>query len=433
MLTLHSLTVYMHSIGIGNVHYFGSNLQTCHPILLLKDPYLPSSFVDCSLCFFAVAGLKHDLQALRDQLAEMRQQAGAPTLVPPSAVCVPPSTCSHTVLPAIAMSHEGSPTQAHSRNSSSSTGNKRGFALSGSSPFGIMASAFGGGRNSSPTAERAAPLAAAMSTGTASPAVALAGFGSPIARRPPLIAAATTGRDLEAAPGVLSTAASGPQAAAQPPHAPAPLATDTPAAVRGGGGLVVPIAVAPSPSLTPDDAPVSGEPAFDSAVPPSAVSVMSGVVATAATAGLAESPAPFGSPVASSAPTTAVANSGADLGVITATTCASTATPGCSATTAAMPAAAVYGNERAEPAVPQTTTPEEPRPIAMLQRSRTFGDDNHFPPLVAAQLGDAVQCMPAKVAYDVPVMHIILKNPCQCQPCVMSADVCVADNYLLFL
>ncbi len=67
------------------------------------------------------------------------------------------------------------------------------------------------------------------------------------------------------------------------------------------------------------------------------------------------------------------------------------------------------------------------------QRSRTFGDDNHFPPLVAAQLGDAVQCMPAKVAYDVPVMHIILKNPCQCQPCVMSADVCVADNYLLFL
>jgi len=72
MLTLHSLTVYMHSIGIGNVHYFGSNLQTCHPILLLKDPYLPSNFVDCSLCCFAVAGLKHDLQALRDQLAEAK-------------------------------------------------------------------------------------------------------------------------------------------------------------------------------------------------------------------------------------------------------------------------------------------------------------------------------------------------------------------------
>ncbi len=370
------------------------------------------------------------------------------------------------------MSHEGSPTQAHSRNSSSSTGNKRGFALSGSSPFGIMASAFGGGRNSSPTA-------AAMSTGTASPAVALAGFGSPIARRPPLIAAATTGHDLEAAPGVLSTAASGPQAAAQPPHAPAPLATDTPAAVRGGGGLVVPIAVAPSPSLTPDDAPVSGEPAFDSAVPPSAVSVMSGVVATAATAGLADSPAPFGSPVASPAPTTAVANSGADLGVITATICASssTATPGCSATTAAVPAAAVYGNESAELAVPQTTTPEEPSaslhslapagpddsampvssagnaqvcpsdifwpgsgfhvqgwpgPLLCCTEARTFSDDNHCS-RVGAQLGDAVQYKPAKVAYNVPMMHIILQNSCQCQPCVMSADVCVADNYLLFL
>ena len=419
------------------------------------------------LVLFAVADLKHDLQVLRDRLAEMSQRAEAPTLVPPPAVCVPTSVCSHTVNPVTAMSHEGSPTQApqttsagsacageptaspmvlpgqeptpgpkamqlgnntpsaagkaitafadgllspgltllppqapliHPQailgapkareptltgstptaptpaltanssvspaislapHSSSSTGSKRGFALSSSSPFGIMASTFGGGHSSSPAAEHAVPLVAAMSPGTASPAVALAAFGSPVTRRPSTTATATTGFDLEAAPGVLSAAASGPPAAAAPPHAPAPLATDTPAAVRGGDGLVMPVAVAPSQSLTPDDAPVSGEPVFEKEVPPTAVATTPVVTDTA---GLAEAPAPFGSPVASPEPTTAVANSGVALGVITATTCASSgpATPGCSATTAAMPPAAVYGNDSAELAVPQTTMPEEP-------------------------------------------------------------------------
>ena len=82
-----------------------------------------------------------------------------------------------------------------------------------------------------------------MSPGTASPAVALAAFGSPVAKTPSAIAAATTGSDLEASPG--SAAASGPPAAAAPPHAPATLANDSPAAVRGGGDLLMPIVVAP--------------------------------------------------------------------------------------------------------------------------------------------------------------------------------------------
>ncbi len=333
-------------------------LQTCHPKFILQKSYLPTSFVDCSLCFFAVAGLKHELQALRNQLAKMRQQAGAPTLVPPPVAHVPLKGITPiSPAPALTASPSVSPAISLAPHSSSSTGNKRGFALSGSSPFGIMASTFGGGCNRSPRAERAAPLAAAMSTGTASPVVGLAAFGSPVAERPSTIAAATTGSDLEASPG--STAASGPPAAAATPHAPAPLATDTPAAVRGGDGPVMPHAVAPLLSLTPHEHPVSDEPAFDSAVPPTAVATTPVVTDTA---GLAEAPAPFGSPVASPEPTTAVANSGVALGVITATTCASSgpATPGCSATTAAMPPAAVYGNDSAELAVPQTTMPEEP-------------------------------------------------------------------------
>ena len=62
-------------------------------MLLLNESYLHSSLVDCSLCFFAVADLKDELQALRDKLAEKRQQARAPTLVPPPGLPVP------TVLP----------------------------------------------------------------------------------------------------------------------------------------------------------------------------------------------------------------------------------------------------------------------------------------------------------------------------------------------
>lgn len=436
-------------------------------MFLLNESYLTSSFIDCSLCFFAVADFKIELQALRDKLAKMSQQARAPTLVPPPVVPAPTAIRSHTGLPVTAMSHEGSPTQAlqiisagsacaseptaspvvlpgqelapgpkamqqednapnaadkavtafadgsltpgltlmdppqaplvhpqailgapkaceptlmrstptapasaltaspsvspaislapHS-SSSSSTGSKRGFALSSSSAFGVMASAFGGGHSSSSAAEHAAPLAAAMSPGTASPAVALAAFGSPFAKTPSAIAAATTGSDLQASPG--SAAASGPPAAAAPPHAPAPLA-NTPAAVRGGGGLVMPIVVAPPQSLTPDDAPVSGEPVFEKELPPTAVAT---TPVFTDIAGLAEAPAPFGSPVASPEPAAAVGNSGVALGVITATTCSSSgpATLGFTATTAAMPPAAVYGNESAEPAVPETTMPEEP-------------------------------------------------------------------------
>ncbi|KAL0035785.1 hypothetical protein WJX77_002591 [Trebouxia sp. C0004] len=333
-----------------------------------------------------IAGLKHDLQALRDQLAEMRQQAGAPTLVPPPAVCVPPSTCPHTALPAKATSHEGSPTQATQgepiaspmvlagqepapgpkamledntpnaadkavtafADGSLSPGltlmnppqaplvhhklivdapEAREPALEGSTPIAPAPAL-----TANPSVRPAISLAPHSSSNTGSkrgfvssgsprpcPAVALAAFGSPVARRSPTTAAATTGFDMEAAPGVLSTAASGPSAAAASPQDPAPLAADTPAAVRGSGGLVMPNAVAPFQSPTPNDHPVSGERAIYSAVPPTAVATPPVVTDTA---GLAEAPAPIGSPVATAAPTTVVVNS--------------------------------------ELAIPQTTTPEEP-------------------------------------------------------------------------
>ena len=123
--------------------------------------------------------------------------------------------------------------------------------------------------------------------------------------------------------------------------------------------LLCQLVVAPPQSLTPDDAAVSDEPVFEKKVPPAAVAA---APVFTDIAGLAEAPAPFGSPVASPEPTTAVANSGADQGVITATTCASSsiATPGFTATTAAMPPVSVSGNESAELAVPETTMPEEP-------------------------------------------------------------------------
>ena len=277
-------------------------------MFLLNESYLHSSFVDCSLCFFAVADLKDELQALRDKLAEKSQQARAPTLVPPPGLPVPtvlpgqqPAPCPKAMqlgnntpsaadkavtafadgslspgltlfppqaplvhpkvivdaskareptlkgstpmpcAPAVTASPYVSPaiSLAPHSSSSSSTGSKRGFAISSSSAFGVMASAFGSGHSNSPAAEHAAPLAAAMSPGTASPAVALAAFGSPVAKTPSAIAAATPGSDLEPSPA--SAAASGPPAAAAPPHACAPPANDSPAAVRGGGGLVMPI------------------------------------------------------------------------------------------------------------------------------------------------------------------------------------------------
>ena len=466
-------------------------------IFLLNGSHLSSTFVSCSLCFFAVAGLKRDLQVLHDQLDEMRQQAEAPTLVPPPAVCLPTSTCAHTVLPVTAMSHEGSPIQApqttspgsacvgeptaspillpgqeptpglkamqlwdntssaagkavtvfvdgslspgltllppraplvHPKvvvnaskareptlkgsspnapapaltaatalahnssvspaiilapHSSSSSGSKRGFALSSSSAFGVMASAFGGGHGSSPAAEHATPLVAAMSPSTANSAVALAAFGSPVTRRSSTTAIATTGFDLEAALGVLSAAASGPPAVVAPPHAPAPLANDTPA-VRDGGGLNMPVAVAPSQSLIPDDAPVSGEPVFEKKLPPTAVAT---TPVSADMAGLAESPVPFGSPVASPEPTTAVANSGGALGVIT---CASSsiATAGCSATTAATPLAVVSGDKSEEPAVPETAMPEEPS--GSLHSLAPTGP--HHSAMAVSSAGDAQAC-----------------------------------------
>ena len=176
------------------------------------------------------------------------------TLSPPQAPLVHPKVsvdaakaCEHTLkastpipcAPALTASPSVSPAISLAPHSSSSTGSKRGFAVSSSSAFGVMASAFGGGHSSSPAADHAAPLAAAMSPGTASPAVALAAFGSPVAKTPSAIAAATPGSDLEPSPG--SAAASGPPAAAAPPHACAPPANDSPAAVRGGGGLVMPI------------------------------------------------------------------------------------------------------------------------------------------------------------------------------------------------
>ena len=136
--------------------------------------------------------------------------------------------------------------------------------------------------------------------------------------------------------------------------------------------------------MTPDDAPVSGEPVSEKEVPPTAVATTSDFTDIA---GLAEAAAPFGSPVASPEPTTAVANSGADQGVITATTRASKgpATPGCSATTAAVLPAAVYGNEGEEPAVPETTMPEEPS--ASLHSLAPAGPHNSAMP--ASTAGDA--------------------------------------------
>jgi hypothetical protein len=325
-----------------------------------------------------------------------------------------------------------------------------------------------------------------MSPGTASPAVALAAFGSPVAKTPSAIAAATTGSDLEASPG--SAAASGPPAA--PPHAPATLANDSPAAVRGGGDLLMPIVVAPPQSMTPDDAPVSGEPVSEKEVPPTAVATASDFTDTAV---LAEAPAPFGSPVASAEPTTAVANGGADQGVITATTCASSgiATPRCTATTAAMPPAAVYGNDRAELAVPETTMPE--KPSASLHSLALAGPDHSAmpvssagdaqarpsdlllleiqtcvklshaslvsgfhvckaglahcviaqrpePSVMTAISDDAVQYMPATVAYDIPMMLIISQNDyhfsvsraaCQ-QSWVLLTTTCHSHKYMIF-
>ena len=58
-------------------------------MFLLNESYLPSSFVDCFLCCFAVADLKRKLQALRNNLAEKSQQARASTLVPPPGLPVP--------------------------------------------------------------------------------------------------------------------------------------------------------------------------------------------------------------------------------------------------------------------------------------------------------------------------------------------------------
>ena len=418
-------------------------------MFLLNESYLPSSFVDCFLCCFAVADLKRKLQALRNNLAEKSQQARASTLVPPPGLPVPrvlpgqepapcpkamqlgnntPSAagkaitafadgslnpgltlsppqaplvhpkvsvdaakaCEHTLkastpipcAPALTASPSVSPAISLAPHSSSSTGSKRGFAVSSSSAFGVMASAFGGGHSSSPAADHAAFLAAAMSPGTASPAVA---FGSPVAKTPSAIGAATTDSDLEASPG--SAAASGPPAAAPPPHASAPPAKVTPAAVRGGGGLVMPIVVAPPQSLTPDDAAVSGEPVSEKEVPPTAVAttpVFTGI------AGLAEAPAPFGSLIASPEPATAVANSGADQGVITATTRASSspATPGFTATTAAVPPAAVSGDESERLAVPEITMPEEPS--GSLQSLAQAGPLYSAMPVSTA--GDAQAC-----------------------------------------
>ena len=120
-----------------------------------------------------------------------------------------------------------------------------------------------------------------------------------------------------------------------------------------------------------------------------------------------------------------------------------------------VPPAAVSGNESEQPAFPETTTPEEPSASlhslapagphhsAMLVSSAGDSHARLFitllvdidvfqasmcksglahcfvpqrpglsvmtisPSLVAVQLGDAVQYMPAKVAYDVPMMLIV--------------------------